>query len=81
MTFNDSEALKIVLASATVTVFVTTAIIFFTVGFLCRHFCQKEKNQGKTTVSPLNSQDMEQSHCVHELELKSNVAYENITMN
>ena len=70
----------IIIASITITVFVVTAIIFSAIGFLCRHLIViQQHNQDKlTTPSSDIMQDTQQSH---ELELQTNVAYENVTMN
>ena len=74
----------LITASVTITVFIVTAIIFFAIGFLCRHLVyQRENNQDKlTTPSSINVQDAQKdAQQSHELELQTNVAYENVTMN
>jgi hypothetical protein len=67
--------------------FVVASITFFIVGFLCRHFCRKERHNTQTSTGPGTA-----SQCDHEnilestpfyddvvreqdLELKENVAY------
>ena len=54
--------------ASSVTVFVMTSILFFIIGFLSGHFCQKGRKRAEN-VSPL------QQHEEQELELKENVAY------
>ena len=78
-----SEVPGIIIASITITVFVVTAIVFFAIGFLCRHLVSQQHNQDKlTTPSSVNVQDtQEDTQQGHELDLQTNVAYENITMN
>ena len=89
--FKGNEGLsrdgKIAVASS-VTVFTVASILFFIVGFLCRHFCQKKRKSSTTAaaVPPGGSGGhtqtetpyyddvvIQQSH--QELELKENVAY------
>ena len=85
-----TEAEKIALAS--VTVFIVVSIIFFTAGFMCRHhnivilYCQKEKHQAETALPPTPAGDLPHEdsithHNMQELELKTNVAYENVPVN
>ena len=86
-----SEAEKIALA--TVTVFIVVSIVFFIAGFLCRHhnnimtlYCQKEKHLAETALPPtpvgdLPHEDSITHHMLQELELKTNVAYENVPVN
>ena len=72
---------KIAVAS-TVTAFVVGSVLFI-VGFLCGHFCRREKNTTRTgtTSQPEKTQSasyyddtaLEQNE--QELELKENVAY------
>ena len=66
--------------TSSVTVFVLTSIVFFTVGFLCGHFCQnKRKTAGnvshkKTQRTPYYNDVVLQQH-QQELDLKENVVY------
>jgi hypothetical protein len=80
-----SEVPVIITASVTITVFVVTAIIFFAIGFLCRHLVrQQENNRDKSATPnppPENVEDTQQRPSVHELELKTNEAYENVAIN
>jgi hypothetical protein len=80
-----SEVPVTITASVTITVFVVTAIIFFAIGFLYRHLVHQQKsNRDKLATPnppPENVEDTQQRHCVHELELKTNEAYENVAMN
>ena len=90
--FKGSEGLsrdgKIAVASS-VTVFAVASILFFVVGFLCGHFCQKKRKSSTRaaageTVPPGGSGGHTQTPCYddvviqlsdQELELKENVAY------
>ena len=90
--FKGSEGLsgdgKIAVASS-VTVFSVASILFFIVGFLCGHFCQKKRKSGTTaaageTVPPGGSGGQTQTpyyddvmiqQSDQELQLKENVAY------
>ena len=86
-----TEVEKIALAS--VMVFIVVSIIFFTGGFLCRHYnnkimhCYKERHPGVTeTLTALPTTPAEDLHEDNdtrhvELELQTNVAYENVPMN
>ena len=74
---------KIAVASS-VAVFAVTSILFFTVGFLCGHFCQKKRKTctAVETVPPAGGQtqipyydDVVLQQPEQELELKENVAY------
>ena len=79
---SSSEALsqdgKIAVASS-MTIFVVASILFFIIGFLCGHFCRKERKTVETVPR-------EETHSApyyddvvlkqeEELELKENVAY------
>ena len=86
-----SEAEKIALA--TVTVFIVVSIIFFIAGFLYRHYnnvimhCQNGKylDETSTALPPTPAGDLPHedsiTHHTQELELKTNVAYENVPVN
>ena len=67
---------KIAIASS-VTVFVVASILFFIIGFLCGHFCRKERKT--TAIVPQTStpyyDDVVLQQHEQELELKENVAY------
>ena len=71
---------KIAVASS-VTAFAVGSIIFFIIGFMCGHFCQKEKKVTAETVSQCeNAKGTPYYDDVvlkqeHKLELKENVAY------
>ena len=65
--------------ASSVTVFAVTAILFFIVGFLCGHFCQKKK---KPAVPPAGSGQTQVQIPYYDdvvlkqgLELKENIAY------
>ena len=71
--------------ASSVTAFTMASILFFIIGFLCRHFCQKIKKQspaaaesvppsGGQTQIPYYDDVVLQPH-EQELELKENVAY------
>ena len=67
--------------ASSVTAFVMASILFFTVGFLHGHFCQKKRKPAET-VPPSGGQtqipyydDVVLQPCEQELELKENVAY------
>ena len=72
----SSEALsqegKAAVASS-VTVFVVTSILLFTIGLLCGHFCQKKRKTTDQTI-PLYD-NVQPKHYEQELELKENMAY------
>ena len=90
--FKGSEGLsgdgKIAVASS-VTVFIVASILFFIIGFLCGHFCQKKRKSSTTAaageaVPPGGSGGQTQTpyyddiviqQSDQELELKENVAY------
>ena len=83
-----TEVEKIVLVS--VTVFMVVSVTFFTAGYLCRHYvhCHKEKHHlAESTLPPTQAENpheaIQQEHCVHvqALELNTNAAYENVTLN
>lgn len=86
-----TEVQKIALAS--VTIFILVSTIFFTGGFLCRHYndnivhCYKEKHPEVAetmTAHPTTPVEnlQEDNNATHvELELQTNVAYENVPMN
>ena len=72
---------KIAVASS-VTVFVVASILFFIIGFLCGHFCQKNRKPSTAaaeTVPPSGGQTQipyyDDVVLQQELELKANVAY------
>ena len=73
---------KIAVAS-TVTAFVVGSVLFFIVGFLCGHFCRKEKqttrsrtvSQRKKTQGAPYYDDVVLKQHEQELELKENIAY------
>ena len=66
--------------ASSITVFVVTSILFFIVGFLCGHFCQKERKMADEIVPQCAKT---QGTCIYdvvqkqeqELELEENVAY------
>ena len=66
--------------ASSVTVFVLASTLFFVVGFLCGHFCRKEKKIAETVSSsgqahgPYYDDVVLRQH-EQELELKENVAY------
>ena len=66
--------------ASSVTVFVLASTLFFIVGFLCGHFCRKEKKIAETVSSsgqahaPYYDDVVLRQH-EQELELKENVAY------
>ena len=82
-----TEVQKIALAS--VIVFIMASTVFFTGGFLCRHYygriihCHIEKEaETSTAVPPTSEEDLNEessTHHVREWELKINVAYENVS--
>jgi hypothetical protein len=91
--FKGSEGLsrdgEIAVASS-VTVFTVASILFFIVGFLCGHFCQKKRKSSTAageTVTPAGSEgsagltqtpyydDVVLQQREPDLELKENVAY------
>ena len=51
MSEGSSPDEKIAVASS-VTVFTVASIVFFTVGFLCGHFCQKKRKSNRATGVP-----------------------------
>ena len=71
--------------ASSVTVFVVASSLFFIIGFLCGHFCQKKRKQSTAaaeTVPPSGGQtqipyydDVVLQPREQELELKENVAY------
>ena len=72
---------KIAVASS-VTVFVVTSILFFTVGFLCHHWCPgKEAKRREVSVlenlsqGPLYDNVLPNQYSLEILELKENIAY------
>ena len=73
-----NQAENIALASALI--FLVTSALFFIIGFLCRHFCPNEKLKMAGTVLPPagQNQSTRQDQDAQELELKTNVAYENV---
>ena len=69
---------KIAVASS-VTMFVVTSIMFFTVGFLCGHFCQNKRKTAAGNISHKKTLGTPyvvvlQQH-QQEFELKEKVAY------
>ena len=72
-----SQDRQIAVASS-VTVFVVASILFFIVGFLCGHFCRKERKPAEI-VPPAAVQTQipyyDDVVLKQELELKANVAY------
>ena len=64
---------------SSVTVFIMTLVLFFTVGFLSHHFCQRRRKiavpheAAKKEITYYDDVVLEQQG--HELELKENVAY------
>ena len=84
-----TEVEKITLAS--VTVFILVSLTFFAGGFLCHHYnnkimhCYKEKHptiigETSTALHTTPAEDLHEDRHV-ELELQTNVAYENVPMN
>ena len=75
--------------ASSVTVFAVASILFFTVGFLCGHYCQKNRKPSTAaaeTVPPVPAGGQTQIPCYDDvvlqhhgqethLELKENVAY------
>ena len=54
--------------ASSVTVFAVASVLFFIIGFLSGHFCQKGRKRDETVPAL-------QQHEEQELELKENVAY------
>ena len=78
-----TEVEKIALAS--VIVFIMVSTVFFTGGFLCRHYygriiirCQKEA-ETSTAIPPNPEEDLHEESSTRHVELKTNVAYENVS--
>ena len=68
---------RIAVASSLITAAVMS-LLFFTIGFLCRHFCRKERKMAGTVSSPVGQTQIPYYDNVvlkQELELKANVAY------
>ena len=66
---------QIAIASS-VTVFIVASFVFFIIGFLCRHFCWKERKMANHEVITSEvTPDYDDVQHEHELELKENVAY------
>ena len=70
--------------ASSVTIFTVASILFFTIGFLCGHFCQKKRKQSTCTaaaeiVPPSGGQTQipyyDDVVLKQEVELKENVAY------
>ena len=64
------------MASSLITAAVMS-LLFFTIGFLCRHFCRKERKMAGTVSSPVGQTQIPYYDDVvlkQELELKANVA-------
>ena len=68
--------------ASSVTAFAVGSIIFYIIGFLCGHFCQKESKVTARTVSQCEKaqgtpyyDDVVLNQHEQELELKENVAY------
>ena len=64
--------------ASSVTGFTMASILFFITGFLCGHFCQK--NRKRTDINPGQTRtpyydDVVLQRSEQELELKENVAY------
>ena len=60
------------------TVFVVASIFFFIVGFLCGHFCRKERKPAEIVPPAVGQTQIPYYDDVvlkQELELKANVAY------
>jgi hypothetical protein len=71
--------------------FVVGSIMFFIIGFLCGHFCRKERHKTQTSTGPGTASQCDQENILstqapyyddvvlkqreQELELKENVAY------
>ena len=72
---------KIAVASS-VTIFTIVSILFFTIGFLCGHICQKKRKRAEIlppseqTQIPYYDDVVLQQPDEQELELKENVAYD-----
>ena len=63
--------------ASSMTAFIVASTLFFIVGFLCGHFCQKERKNAEIvsqTRTPNYDDAVLQQH-EQELELKENVAY------
>ena len=72
-----SEDGKIAVASS-VSTFVITSVVFFTFGYLCRHYRQKPKQTLPVPVTnrtPLYENVIPEQNTEQDLELKENVAY------
>ena len=84
------EALSLerkIAVTSSITVFVVASVLFFTIGFMCGHFCQKKRKPSTAaadlgTVPPSGGQtqipyydDVVLQQREQELELKENVAY------
>ena len=68
--------------ASSVTIFTTASIVFFTIGFLCGHFCQKKRKPNRAaagSVPPSGGQTQipyyDDVVLQQEVELKENVAY------
>ena len=68
--------------ASSVTVFTVASILFFTIGFLCGHFCQKKRKPSTAaagSVPPSGGQTQipyyDDVVLQQELQLKANVAY------
>ena len=63
---------------SSITAFIVTSVLFFTVGFLSHHFCQRRKTAvphkaAKKEIPYYDDVVLEQQR--HELELKKNIVY------
>ena len=81
---------KIAVASSVT--FVAGSSMFFIIGFLCGHFCRKEKHKSQTSTGPRTASQSDQENIPstpyyddvvlkqreQELELKENIAYASV---
>ena len=77
-TFKTLNRDGMIAVASSVTVFVVASILFFIVGFLCGHFCWKERKKVDQEVDKNQFpyyEDVVLKRHVQELELKGNVAY------
>ena len=65
--------------ASSITIFIVASTLFFIIGFLCGHFCRKERKTAETVLPPAAEQTQipyyDDVVLKQELELKANVAY------
>ena len=76
-----SQDAKIAVASS-VTVFVVTSVLFFIIGFLCRHFCQKKKKTDITSQPEETQPQIPYYDSIDQFDIQSkvNVAYGQVSL-